>query len=208
MARMNAPGLGLGASGSIGDAMTYSTWRGRPYLRRKVTPSNPKSATQQSVRAMMKFLAQLWSTLSAPDQSTYSALAAANNVPYFNAYQKVNMKRWSEAKYPSQEYPAAEAGTPQTAGTHTATGGQRAATLALKTTTAADGWGYMIHRSTTTGFTPGYTNSAAVVAINGTTDVPYIDHDLDADTYYYKMTPFTIDGLAGTPSAEINAVVT
>lgn len=60
MARLTAPLLSLGASGSIAKSLVYSTWKGIPYARVHVIPANPKSVGQQEVRGVFATLTEMW----------------------------------------------------------------------------------------------------------------------------------------------------
>ena len=60
MARLTAPLMSLGASGTIGKAITFSTWKGIPYARVRVIPANPKSVAQTAVRNIFTNLSELW----------------------------------------------------------------------------------------------------------------------------------------------------
>lgn len=51
MVKLVAPQMALDASGSFGNAITYSKWNGLNYSRLKVTPSNPKTEGQMTNRA-------------------------------------------------------------------------------------------------------------------------------------------------------------
>jgi len=50
MAKVTAPLLAFGASGTIAKVQTYATWRGVQYARRHVTPANPRSTGQVLTR--------------------------------------------------------------------------------------------------------------------------------------------------------------
>lgn len=58
MAKVTGPLLSLDASGSVADTMTFSKWKGRNYVRQRVTPSNPKTADQLAVRSILGTLAK------------------------------------------------------------------------------------------------------------------------------------------------------
>lgn len=51
MSRVVGPLLSLGASGTIGGAITFSNWKGINTARIKSNPSNPKTTTQMAGRA-------------------------------------------------------------------------------------------------------------------------------------------------------------
>lgn len=53
-----APLMSLNPSGSIFGLLTASRWKGRPYLRGLVTPSNPSSAGQIAVRLYLGSVAK------------------------------------------------------------------------------------------------------------------------------------------------------
>lgn len=53
MAKSPAPFMSINPSGSIAGLLTASRWKGRPYLRLLVTPSNPQTASQSAVRSIL-----------------------------------------------------------------------------------------------------------------------------------------------------------
>lgn len=65
MARLTAPLLSLGASGTIGKAITFSNWKGIPYARTRVVPANPNSTAQQEVRGVFATLNEMWKRMPA-----------------------------------------------------------------------------------------------------------------------------------------------
>jgi len=60
MAKVNAPLLSFSASGTIAGTQTYSKWKGRPYVRQRVTPANPDTAAQQLTRNTFTWLNNVW----------------------------------------------------------------------------------------------------------------------------------------------------
>lgn len=60
MAKITAPFLGLAASGTIGKTLTASKWRGRPYIRTRVVPSNPQTAAQSQTRDVFAWANNVW----------------------------------------------------------------------------------------------------------------------------------------------------
>jgi len=58
MAKVKGPLMSLEASGSIANTIVFSIWKGRPYVRQLVTPSNPSSAGQIAVRKILGSLAK------------------------------------------------------------------------------------------------------------------------------------------------------
>ena len=84
----------LSASGTLADAITFSSWKGRSYVRERVIPSNPKSGDQTGRRAMFKFLTQNWSGVGDADKATWQDLADQLVAARFNGYVSRNMGNW------------------------------------------------------------------------------------------------------------------
>lgn len=85
MAKVTAPLLSFGASGTIGDTQTYSTWRGVPYARRKVVPANPRSPDQTKTRTSFAWLCGLWKLAPPKAQEPWEAFAAGRQFTGRNA---------------------------------------------------------------------------------------------------------------------------
>lgn len=208
MVKVNAPAMSLDASGSLGGALVFSKWKGRPYVRTLVKPSNPKSALQVSVRAMFAFLSQQWASQSTADQATWSDIADSLVASEFNAYMSKNQASWRNFLPPTQAYPAAQAGAVGSTPTWSATAGVRQITLSNAWSAANQNWGLIIFRALASGFTPGISNAIAVILNEGTAAATYVDTPLDPDTYYYNAIGFTDDGVLGSAIGEVSATVT
>lgn len=210
MVKVNAPVMSLDASGSLGNAIVFSKWKGRNYVRTLVTPSNPRSGSQTGFRQMFKYLSQDWANISAANQATWEDLADQRVISPFNAYQSRNMERWRNFLAPIQIYPDGTAGMTPTSGTTSATAGVRQITLAAAadgSSTTADG--IVIFRSLTTGFTPALSNAIATLHYAGTSgQFTYVDTPLEPETYFYNFRPFTTDGVLAAAEGEVTAVVT
>jgi len=208
MVKVTGPMLSFGASGTIGKTATFSNWKGRPYVRSRVIPANPKSVLQVSVRAMMKFLSQMWIGIGSTPQASWEDLAKAAQISPFNAYIGRNGRRWREFQAPSQTYPAAETGTEPVATLDSATGGPSYMDLAFTITTLNDVWGVMIFRSPTGTFDTSRANCIAVIEVDQTGALVYTDSNLDAGDYYYDARFFTKEGLLGDEEGEVTDTVT
>jgi hypothetical protein len=208
MVRVQAPALSLEASGTIAGALTFSKWKGRPYVRERVDPSNPKSGGQVGVRSMLSFLAKQWASISSANQTTWEDRADAKVISEFNAYVGYNVFRFRDFLAPTQHDPEDTADTPATPGAGSATAGVRSITVTQAITTAADGWGVMFFRALSTGFSTSFDTLKHIGQISGTADVNFVDSPLDPDTYYYNMRTFTEDGQLSAEIGEVNATVT
>lgn len=58
MAITTGPLFSLEASGTVGKTVTYSHWKGRSYVRRRVIPLNPFSADQVAARNRIRTMAE------------------------------------------------------------------------------------------------------------------------------------------------------
>jgi hypothetical protein len=92
MAKTNAPLLSWGASGSIAKTQVYSTWKGRPYVRRHVIPRDPNTAEQQSVRGLFAFLNDLWKYLPSGALGAWKLYADNSRFTDRNGWIKQNLK--------------------------------------------------------------------------------------------------------------------
>lgn len=207
MVKLAGPLFSMDASGTIGNAVTFSKWKGRPYARQRVIPSNPQSGPQVGIRAMMKFLAQQWAGLGAVPKASWDTRAAQTAISAFNAFCAYNINRWRSFKGPSQDDPAAEVAAAGDAPTTTISAGIRQLQLSIAHGVASPTWGWLIYRSTVTGFTPAYSNLVAVIPTTADPDV-YIDAGLAAGQYFYRIGGISSDGLKGTLEAETNGTAT
>jgi hypothetical protein len=62
MAKTTGPLFSLEAHGTVGKTVTYSNWKGRPYVRRRVIPLNPFETDQVAARNRIRTLGncQTW----------------------------------------------------------------------------------------------------------------------------------------------------
>lgn len=75
MAKVKGPLMSLSASGSVADTIVFSIWKGRPYVRELVTPSNPQTADQAAVRSILGGIAKAARAVltSAADQDGFGS---------------------------------------------------------------------------------------------------------------------------------------
>jgi len=194
MVKVFAPALSLDASGTIGNAMTFSRWKGRNYIRERVIPANPRSSAQWGVRSMMRFLSQQWASISPLDQAAWDELADAQAISRFNAYVQNNMLGWRNFMPPTQRYPAARTGTPApiTASVATALGNLINVTLTLDA--GADQWGAIIFVASASGLTPGRSNARFIDAAPASQATGFQFGPFEPGTYYLRYHTFSTDG--------------
>lgn len=210
MVKLKGPGLALGASGSVADAVTFAKWKGRHYLRTKTTPADPKSNVQISCRAMMSFLAEAWSTLTTTNQATFSAPAAELQISPFNFYVQYNLDRWRTQKPPVLSYPALEDDLPGVVDYElfAATGGPGHVTLYAVLDTYNQTWGLTIHRNLAPAITADRTNVKHVALAPEIVFGPFKDEFLSPGRYYYNIRYFSEAGVYAGAVVERYADVT
>lgn len=91
MAKTNAPLLSWGASGKIADTQVYSIWKGRPYVRRYVIPSNPNSPGQQMTRNTFRYLSRLWQYMPAGAVGAWQLYGDNSRFTARNGFLKQNV---------------------------------------------------------------------------------------------------------------------
>lgn len=208
MVKVNAPALSLDASGSLAGTLVFSKWKGRNYVRQLTIPANPKSGGQVGVRAMFKFLSQIWDGLSDANKATWLDRAEQLVASNFNGFMSYNQRRWRDFNTPTKEDPATETGTAPSGPTGVATPDVRSITITLTDGANAPDWGYAIFRSLTGTFSLAFSNCIAVVPWSGAATTEYVDSPLEPDTYYYNAVGFMATGLEGADGTEFNGVVT
>lgn len=208
MVKVSGPAMSLDASGSLAGTVVFSKWKGRNYVRQHVIPSNPKSGGQVGVRAMFKFLAQIWDGLTTAEKATWEDRADDMIVSPFNAFMSYNQRRWRNFQTPSQEDPAAEISTAPDGCTGVATPGIRSMSLAITHGVNLADWGMCIFMDLTTAFSLTWDRCIAVVAVDGSGDAEYIHTPLDPDQYFYNTIGFNDDGVNGADGTEFNGTIT
>lgn len=91
MARLTGALLSLGASGQIAKTLVAGKWKGRPYMRQYVVPSNPNSVAQQETRNTFKFLNALYRYIPAGALGAWTLKAKNNQVAPRNSFLADNV---------------------------------------------------------------------------------------------------------------------
>lgn len=206
MARVSGPLMSMEASGTYGKTLTFGKWKGRPYVRERVDPSNPKTASQTGVRVMMKFLARAWAALTAGNKTTWDALAASRSISAFNAYVSANLTRWQEFKGPTEANPAAATLAAPAIASQTLTGDVGSITVAATVASGTGVWGFAIFRSSAAIVSTNWNNCVGIISNPGGTSLSFVDSPLTAGTYHYRVAALTTDGNIGTAYADGTAV--
>lgn len=91
MARISFSPLVVSASGKVQDTV-FSKWKGKPYIRSRVTPSNPQSTAQTKQRDIMSAAVGLWQVLAAAIKTAWDEYASGYGISGYNACTKRNAK--------------------------------------------------------------------------------------------------------------------
>lgn len=194
----------LSASGTLGKAIVYATWKGIAYVRKHAIPANPKSPAQVSMRSMMRFLSQIWNGLTGANKTTWDARAAVTNVSPFNAFVGFNQSLWNTFRGPTKEDPPAEIGSGGLAPTTTITVGVKELSLSIADGATPPDWGWLIHSSLTTGFTPSRSTIIAAVERTATPTV-FLHTPLTTGVeVFYRIQGFSDDSALGILEAQVS----
>jgi len=91
MAKVRGPILSINARGQIGKSQVYAQWRGVPYARSYVIPSNPNTVAQQQVRGTFSWLSAAWMFAPASIAAAYTAAAAGRPFTNRNKWVQANL---------------------------------------------------------------------------------------------------------------------
>lgn len=88
MVRVTGPCFSLDARKTIGEAITYSFWRGINYVRSRVVPHNPRSDRQTEIRAVLTDAVSTWKLGGVPaeDKAKWNFYAKGLGESGFNRY--------------------------------------------------------------------------------------------------------------------------
>jgi cytochrome b len=78
MAKVKSPLFSMGASGKLGGALVYGTWKGIDVVRTYVIPANPQSTGQTTQRGYFTAAVLLWHTtaFNAADKAAFNLWAS------------------------------------------------------------------------------------------------------------------------------------
>jgi len=91
LTRVQGPLFSVTASGTIGDAIVYSNWKGLPYVRARVIPANPRTDSQQSQRTLLTSGVSTWQNTVYPEEGSkfsWDFYASGMGMSGFNRYIK------------------------------------------------------------------------------------------------------------------------
>jgi len=91
MAKTTAPLLSLSARGTIGQVMTFGSWRGVSYVRQHVIPANPRSTAQVLTRDIFSNQGLRWKQGGPLMRAPWDRFAVGQKFVGRNAYMGQNL---------------------------------------------------------------------------------------------------------------------
>lgn len=91
MAKVRGPLLSMTANGQIGKSQVYAQWRGIPYVRQLVVPSNPQTTEQTLTRDVFRFLNAWFRSLGPIGQQPWDLYATQRPFIARNGAVKINL---------------------------------------------------------------------------------------------------------------------
>ena len=141
MAKTIGPLFSLRASQSIGGTLTYASWKGIPYVRTLVIPSNPRTTAQVNNRNVWSTLNELYKRLGTIALAPWTASVVGQPLTARNRFLQINQPDMYD-QVDMQDF----TGSPGTGGAPPATsvtpsdGTGQILTLTFVTPTAPTGW--------------------------------------------------------------------
>lgn len=96
MARVTGPLMSMDASGTIGNALTFSKWKGRNYVRQYVIPTYSNTTEQANIRSIVTDASLAWkagatvggTAINPAYKTAYNNAATSYQISGFNLFIK------------------------------------------------------------------------------------------------------------------------
>lgn len=101
MTRVTGPLLSMSASGTIGKAITFATWKGIAYARKWFKPANPQTADQVAQRLIFSSAVLQWQDYSQAEKDAWDDDAnRPANMSGFNYHMRVYINAMLDGETP------------------------------------------------------------------------------------------------------------
>ena len=207
MVKLVGPALSSQASGSLGDALTFSELQKRPYLKKYAKPKQPRTPPQMAIRAMVSILTTQWQHLSPAEQTTWSTLVPRGAPTRYHAFIGANMHRYRTWRAPGKEYPVTEAGAIPSGINHQVYPGVNSVRCQFRTLATPYPWTFFIFRDTASMPTQRWDRLIASRPWTSRAWTFFLDTPLASGTYYYRFSSCSATGLWKHAATERVAVV-
>ena len=101
MVKLTSPCMSIDARGTLGNVLTFAKTGKVNYAKKHFSPANPRSNAQVGIRAMTKFLTQIWSSLTTAQKESFAQLAEQLQLSNYHAFLKHNSRRWADGFMPT-----------------------------------------------------------------------------------------------------------
>lgn len=162
------------AHGTLARILTFLRTRRGAVLKKRQSPTNPKTFDQLYRRWMFFFLQSNWTALEEVDKLSWSEMASFFDVSINNAYLGENMQRWDRFAVPSAYLPIQQTGSPGTVDLFSAIRDNNRINIGLRLTPISQNWGMILYFAH--GFPPNHIR-AHVIQVN--------IHVVSSTKYYY-----------------------
>lgn len=88
MAKLTGPLMSIDARGKLADAMVFMGWKGLKTVRQWVTPANPNTAKQQTIRGYFTSAVAKFHLLTGADKAAWDPRTAGQPLSGFNLFVK------------------------------------------------------------------------------------------------------------------------
>lgn len=94
MAKVTGPLMSFSASGTIGDALTFATWKGIEYCRQWFIPGNPQTAKQVNIRTALALVVAFWQSIAGSEHAKWDVFASGTKMSGFNQMVRRGLKAY------------------------------------------------------------------------------------------------------------------
>ncbi len=194
MVKLKGPMQSLDATGSLAGVLVYAKSGGVSYARKLTIPKQPTPLLQRAGRALTSFLSKEYAKLIPAHRATWEDATDTPGVDGYRRFISYNLTRFGLQKPPTKLYPSPEMWGWPTIAVWTIQGKNRRANHGLTATATSDQWGVFISRHTSDFNDADLTHLQRVVPIDLGATYEWWDSPLAADTYYYRIRPFSNGG--------------
>jgi len=194
MVKLTGPAASMAAAGSLADLLTFSSSKGKRYLKRKSKPKQPRTKPQVSIRAAMGFLSPQWKVPIQTIRDSWIPSAAATQISPFNAYVSANCLRHRNMQGLHLAYPASELGFIASPVSFTVTGHVRRVHFLLDITNLNQNWGLYIHWVSGNSIQPTWEDTLHIIPTYSNGIHEWDWRDVPAGTYWFTDSRTTYTG--------------
>lgn len=176
-------------------------------MKYSTKPTDPRSAKQLSIRAMVRFLNIHFAEMNLEDQAYWGEVAAGLHITAQNLYVKRNMIWWTTDRPPSEDVDHAGPDFPTQPYLWPPIVTGRRAQLRAVCNPLGDSVAIVFHRSLQTAFTPNWSNAVHVGQVLEPLSYYWDDTPLKPGTYYYRAMAFSHYANFSNTSIQQSAVI-